>query len=431
MNHFFTLQSSKGVQVFLPIDSVLKGDGNLPITTNARNHPYSTRSKDTHNVANSNPETTIHVIQQCSKQEGQSETQFMSEQLNRHEKIELEKQQEEAAKKQERQNRIPGKDFDVDKVNVDEQKRLYEKAQRASKQGGGEGQSQVKSNVDGNIAGSQQRGGRQHQPLGNYQGSSVDPTGHLHHMEQQQFYGSPATQYQNQQPNHHQGSDIGYSGIGQQQFDDLQVPQHQTQQPGYQSSNVDNAGYRYNMGQQQFQVPQHQRQQPGYQDPNLDHTGYRHKDQQQFHGLQGPQHRSQQPYYDTSHTPSHSACQPTHPQPDPAAQMAHIPRAGEGSNFPLYNPSTGVRYNDGGTSNHGLHRQVSHHQYEPIPGPVEQRDPYSQHHQQYPASQSNPFNLEEGSMILYGDPPLSGIIKWLGYLPEVEVYSAGIELVII
>ena len=165
-------------------------------------------------------------------------------------------------RKQEKQSSsAPGKDFDIHKVNVDEQKRLYEEARRASKQGG-EGQNQIKS-------------GKQH-----FQGS--------------------------------------------------QVHQHQ----------------------------------PGY-----------------YHG----------------------------------------PRS-----HPHYNPATGLPHDH---KNQGHHRQVSH-QYEPVPGPADQPDPHSQHHQQYPASnQTNPYNLEVGSMILYGDPPRPGIIKWLGYLPEVHGLSAGIEMV--
>ena len=104
--------------------------------------------------------------------------------------------------------------------------------------------------------------------------------------------------------------------------------------------------------------------------------------------------------------------------------MAHIPRAGVvGDNSSHYNPATGMSYNYNGNTGHGPHRQV--HQYEPVPGPVNQPDPYGQQCQQNP----NPFNLEKGSMILYGDPPRAGIVKWIGYLPEANVLLAGIELV--
>ena len=440
MNHLFRPHNNKGIQVFLPIDSVLKIDNDPPNTNNAPGHPYNTRSKDKHNIANDNPEATMHLIQQYSKKEGQSETEFISEQLEHHEKIELKKQQEEAARRQEKQSGAPGKDFNVHEINVDEQKRLYEEAQRASKQVG-EGPNQIKSSMDTNSGGmnnSQQHGGRHHQPLGNQQGSSVDSTGHEHHAGQKQYYGSQAPQHQHQQPGYQQSSDIGSTGygqnIGQQQFYGSQVPHHQNQQPGYfQGPNV--AGYGQNVGQQQFygsQVSQHQSQQPGYyrlEGQNIDPTGYGQNVGQ--YDSQIPQLQNQQPgysYQDVSHRSSQPVSQPPYAQSDPAAQMAHIQRAGEGGNHPHYNSSIGMPYDHSGSKSHGPHRQVSH-QYEPVPGPVDQPEPHSQRDQQYPASNQNPYNLEEGSMILYGDPPHPGIIKWLGYLPEVNVLSAGVEMV--
>ena len=42
---------------------------------------------------------------------------------------------------------------------------------------------------------------------------------------------------------------------------------------------------------------------------------------------------------------------------------------------------------------------------------------------------SNPHNLVVGSAVLYGTPPLSGVIKWMGYPIGVNSYSAGIEMV--
>ena len=237
MNHMFTLHNSEGVKVFLPIFSVLKDDDDPSNTNKTPDYPYNTRSKDKHNVTN-DPEATMHLMQSYSKKEGQSETEFLSEQVKHHEKLALKKQQEEATKRQEKQSRVPGKDFDMHKVDIDEQ-RLYIQAQCASKQGG-EGQKQIKSSMDANSGGmnnSQQHGGRHHQPQGYQQGSSVDPTGHGHHAGQNPFYGSQALHHQNQQPGYHQGSDIGPAGfgqnIGQQQFYGSQVSQHQSQQLNY------------------------------------------------------------------------------------------------------------------------------------------------------------------------------------------------------
>jgi len=42
---------------------------------------------------------------------------------------------------------------------------------------------------------------------------------------------------------------------------------------------------------------------------------------------------------------------------------------------------------------------------------------------------NNPYNLEKGSMIIYGDPPCPGMIKWIGYLLETNVLTAGVEMV--
>ena len=59
-------------------------------------------------------------------------------------------------------------------------------------------------------------------------------------------------------------------------------------------------------------------------------------------------------------------------------------------------------------------------------------DDINQCHQQYPANnQTNPCNLEVGSMVLYGNPPwpCPGVIKWLGYLPKGNALMAGVEMV--
>jgi len=135
---------------------------------------------------------------------------------------------------------------------------------------------------------------------------------------------------------------------------------------------------------------------------------------------------SDHPYYFNSKN-KHNI--PHYNQSHPALQMANIPRAGVGDNHPHYNPATGIAYGHSSGKGSGPHRQFSHH-YEPIPGLPDQSDPYNQQHQQNPRSdQINPHSLEKGSMILYGDPPRPGMIKWIGYLPESNVLTAGVELV--
>ena len=261
----FTLHNSKGSKVFLPTTSVLKIDDDPPNTNRTPDHPYTTRSKDKHNVTN-DPEATMHLMQNYSK------------------------------------------------INVDEQKILYEQAQRASKQGG-EGQQQIKSSMDANSGGmnnSQQHGGRYRQPQGYQQGSSVYPTGHGHHAGKNPFYSSQAPHHQNQQPYYHQGSDVGPTGyeqkIRQQQFYGSQVSQHQSEQPGY------------------------------YQSPKVDLTGFGQnvaRQKQQFYDSQVPQHQSQQLNYDLESIKSLPHCNPL------TTQMAHIPRA-EIRDDPSYFPATGM-----------------------------------------------------------------------------------------
>ena len=125
----------------------------------------------------------------------------------------------------------------------------------------------------------------------------------------------------------------------------------------------------------------------------------------------------------------------------PAAQMGYIIRAREGGNHPHCNRATSQPYDHSSRKSHDPHRRLSH-QYDEIPGPDlynqqhQQYDEipgpkfYNQQHQQYPASnQTNPYNLEVGSLIQYGNPPLSGTIKWLGCIPEIQGLSAGVEMV--
>ena len=51
----------------------------------------------------------------------------------------------------------------------------------------------------------------------------------------------------------------------------------------------------------------------------------------------------------------------------------------------------------------------------------------------FPASvklNQNPYNLAEGSLIQYGNPPEYGVVKWIGILPGREnIYYAGVEMV--
>lgn len=104
--------------------------------------------------------------------------------------------------------------------------------------------------------------------------------------------------------------------------------------------------------------------------------------------------------------------------PRPTVQK---PRTEVGDNI-YYNLATSVPYNH---RSRDLYRQMSHDEI--IPEPVGQSDPYRQPHQQI--SHGNPYNLEVGSMILYGDPPHSGVIKWIGYPPASNGLLVGVEMV--
>ena len=41
----------------------------------------------------------------------------------------------------------------------------------------------------------------------------------------------------------------------------------------------------------------------------------------------------------------------------------------------------------------------------------------------------NPYNLEKGSLVQFGNPPCYGVIKWIGSLPEIDGIMAGVEVV--
>ena len=194
-------------------------------------------------------------------------------------------------------------------------------------------------------------------------------------------------------------------------------------------------------------------------------------------------------YQNAIYHQSQSSSQLSNPQLyHPAAEIAHLPRAGVEENFQHHNlPSYSNVKGHGhlhqyeaipgpvqpaSNSQHQQHHSVKghgpvqqkHHQYETVPGPVQpvsnsqqqQRhnvkgdSPVQQRQYQYETvpgpvqpfsynqqqqyqnhgSNVNPYNLEVGSMILHGDSPAcSGIIKWIGYLPRENTLSAGIEMV--
>ena len=338
------------------MDSVLKEEGNSPAATNAPTHPYNTRSKDKIDVHNVDPEATIHLIKDYSKKEGQSEAQFISKQLEHHGSWEYKRQQEEAARRQENQHRPPGKIFDVHEIGVDEQKRLYEEAERKSK----------------------------------LWYSSVDPAGYKQNVVQQEFHGPQIPQHQSQQPGYHQGTNVDYRGYGynsrQQQLHNLQVPLQQSQQSVY------HQGIPHHQGQSSSQLP------------------YPH-----------PDRAAQMTHIPRADGTADNNC---FPQPDPAVQMTHIPRAGD--NFFHYYQPSGMPYNHDDNTRYGPHQQVQH-PYEPVPVPADHHYPYNQ--QQQNSDDGNPYKLEEGSMVLHGDPPHSGMVKWVGYLPGAKVLLAGVEMV--
>ena len=80
------------------------------------------------------------------------------------------------------------------------------------------------------------------------------------------------------------------------------------------------------------------------------------------------------------------------------------------------------------------------HNYEPIPGPAENKPnrevlskpvelPVS--NLQLPVIKNeNPYKLEKESLIEFSNPPLYGVIKWIGYLSEsADIKIAGLEMV--
>ena len=100
-----------------------------------------------------------------------------------------------------------------------------------------------------------------------------------------------------------------------------------------------------------------------------------------------------------------------YPSTCPAVQVAHVRRAGS-----LTMP---YEYNHNPQQRQALHQHEAMHDHS---------DAHSQ--QCSIGNELNPHNLTEGSIILYGDPPHSGVIKWIGYLPGGgHDLMAGIEMV--
>ena len=86
------------------------------------------------------------------------------------------------------------------------------------------------------------------------------------------------------------------------------------------------------------------------------------------------------------------------------------------------NPATAMHYDH---KTDGTYQQESHY-YSPPP-----HQPHNnlQYHGTPDDTQNNPHNLVVGSMILYGDPPCTGMIKWIGHLPGACFLVAGVEMV--
>ena len=89
------------------------------------------------------------------------------------------------------------------------------------------------------------------------------------------------------------------------------------------------------------------------------------------------------------------------------------------------NSATGMPYDYNGGKTDGTNQQESLH----YSSPPYQPHKSLQYHSTTDDNQNNPYNLEVGSMILYGDPPYSGIIKWIGRLPSIYYLMAGVEMV--
>ena len=146
------------------------------------------------------------------------------------------------------------------------------------------------------------------------------------------------------------------------------------------------------------------------------------------------------------------------PRASPAEQMAHIPRAGQPDNA-HYNLSTGVPYDNRVNShdlqpgNHpaaynqaylnpghtgGFNQQLTEpgpgrtggfNQQFTEPGPGRTGGFNQQFTEPGPTGDYNPLNLGVGSLIEYGNPPMPGVIKWIGHLPGPTTLVAGVEMV--
>ena len=413
MNHYFTLNNSKGSKVFIPIDSVLKDESNPPTANSTPAHPYSTGSEDKYDAHKVDPEHTIHLRQQLSEKEGQSEIQFFSEQL-KHENLQV------AAKMQENQCRPLGRDFDMHKVDVNEQIRLYEEAQHASKQ---KQQNQLKTN----SSSAHHYRERQNQQL--VLGPTVDSVSYF--GARQQFYAPQVVQQQGQPPSYQYQNAIYHQSQSSSQLSYPQAEIAHLPRAGvkdnlqhHDPSNCSNAKghahlqqrkHEYEAIQGPIQPVSDSQQQQHH---NVKGHGPLQRKKHQYEAVPGLVQRvsnsQQQQYYNVK-------------GPGPLQQREHQYETIPQPVRPVSNSQQQQHHNVKGPGP----LQERQHQYETIPGPVQ---PISygqqQQHQNHGSNLVNLYNLKEGSMILYGDTPAhSGTIKWIGYLPEENILSAGIEMV--
>ena len=182
MNHLFLLNNKYGAKVFIPIASVLKDDSNPALATNVSGHPYNTMPKDKHSAYNPDPK-----YKQTEHRENWKT------------------------------------DFDVNEVDVDEQKRLYEEAQRTSR--GGKWQNQIKASADVHVNSSNDSQQNDQLPQRSFSVSD-------NFTRQQQFHSSQFAQHQNPQPPQRSFS-VSNNYTGQQQFHSSQFARHQSPQPHY------------------------------------------------------------------------------------------------------------------------------------------------------------------------------------------------------
>ena len=129
------------------------------------------------------------------------------------------------------------------------------------------------------------------------------------------------------------------------------------------------------------------------------------------------------PTHDNRSSYVQALCSP----PGPAAPSYNAPVGGRNALSSSYPAMVDSSYGSGHKDN-----RYRSHSYDSISDPP--GHPYSQQYQStHVASHahvnSNPYNLTVGSVILYGNPSRSGVIRWMGYPIGVNSFSAGIEMV--